>query len=242
MCANLRFAAASLAAVLTAGCASRPQFPPEVDGYLCSYREATAGGSVGATAYPDYRGGYRAFSMTWDARRENNDSPEANAVWTQGPEAIAPPGWLTVSNVTLDRLPPIHTKIRLQLSSGEFREQDFVEPKDWARSKKSEGRFRFAGSVHVRDPDFIEKFTQAAWADISVVDPSGVTLVERRLDLSGLSEALTLMRRLGDQVIADTSDYEHRCYAMPHVELEEIVLRTRPAADPATPGSTRTGT
>lgn len=191
--------------------------PEGVDGYQCYRRENTSAGPVSAEVYPDYHGGYQAFSMTWETGHVNLDLPEAHAVWTRGPKAIAPPGWLTVSQ-DLDLLPPLHTKIRLQLSSGEFQEQEFVAAKDWKSRKAMEGRFRFGGSVNVTDAAFIEKFTQAAWAEITIVDPTGVTHAQNRLDLAGVPEALVVMRRLGDQVLDDVSDYQHRC-AVIHIEV-----------------------
>ena len=213
---------ATLAATIGAGCAWRPDFPPGIDGYSCSHYETTSAGVVRASALPDYRGGYRMFMMTWEAPRSGAGSLEAHAVWTQGRDSIAPPGWLSVSGVVLDLMPPMHTKIRLQLSSGEFHEQDFRAPQDWARSKQWEGRFTFGGNVYVLDQVFIDKFIHAAWADLSVVDPSGVVLTQKRLDLAGVADAVDSMYRLGGQVIADIGDYRHRCHEVPHVDISEI--------------------
>lgn len=231
-----------LAAMLASGCASHPDFPPGIVGYHCSRFEITPAGTVSASAIPDYRGGYRMFMMKWETPRGGAGSLEANALWTHGREAIAPPGWLSVSGVAVDLLPPMDTRMRLQLSTGEIHEQKFREPKDWEGSKKWEGRFTFGGYVHVRDQVFIDKFTQADWADLSVIDPAGVVLTRKRLNLAGVADAVARMYRLGGQVIADIGDYRHRCQEVPYVDISEIVLRMRPAADPVTPGSTRTST
>lgn len=215
MDARVLFLVALLLAV-AGGCATTKtdtppvRLPDGVDGYQCFRRETTPAGLVSAEAYPDYRGGYRMLSMEWQARSAEGTLLEAHGYWTHGPDAIAPPGWLSVS-LTVDRLPPKHSKIRLQLRSGEFKEQDFVAPADWARRKKQEGRFRSGGNVHVTDPEFIEKFVQAGWADVSVVDSTGASYAQQRLDLAELPAALQVMRRLGDQVIADARDYEHHC-------------------------------
>jgi hypothetical protein len=232
MTTNARLAATALGVMLAAGCASRPDFPPGVAGYQCEHRETTAGGTVNATAYPNYRGGYRFLSMTWEARHEAGVSPRASAVWLFGDDFKGVPGVLTVSSLPLDPVPPMHTKTRLQLSSGEALEEDFIEPGRWQASKDMEGRFDFVGTVFARDPAFIEKFAQAAWADISVVDPSGTILAQDRLDLAGVSEALARMRQLGDQVQSDITDYERRCYAMPDYDISEITHWMPPAPLP----------
>jgi hypothetical protein len=162
------------------------------------------------------------FMMKWESPRGGAASLEALAAWTQGRDAIAPPGWLSVSGVVLDLLPPLHTKIRLQLSSGEVHEQKFRAPQDWDRSKQWQGRFSFGGNVHVVDQVFIEKFTRAAWADLIVIDPSGVVLTKKRLELAGVRDAVDSMYRLGGHVIADIGDYQHRCHEVPHADISEV--------------------
>lgn len=236
MSSNARLGITVMGVLLAAGCASRPEFPPGVAGYQCSHRETTGGGTVEATAYPDYRGGYRFLSMSWKASHEAGVSPRASAVWLFGKDLRRTPGVLAVSSLPLDLVPPMNTKIRLRLSTGETLDQDFIEPRRWQSSKNMEGRFDFVGSVFAREPAFIEKFAQAAWAHISVIDPAGTILAEDRLDLSGVSEAFTLMRQLRDRVQSDVADYERRCYAMPDVDISEITLRMPPAADQATSG------
>jgi hypothetical protein len=214
----------SLTGAWLSGCSSftRFDFPPGVVGYDCGRGETTPGGRVSATAIPDYRGSYTSLTMRWESFRNLGGIPSAHAVWTRGPKANSPPGWLEVSYV-LDQLPPIHTRIRLQLSSGEFKEQDFVEPKDWERRKRMEHRFRQGSSVFVRDPDFIEKFTQAEWFEISVVDPAGVSLAQVRFDLADVRDSLAVMRKMEEQVVADVADYQHRCHPQEHVPIEEII-------------------
>jgi hypothetical protein len=212
--------------LLAAGCATQPEFPPGIDGYQCSRSEITPAGQVGASAMPDYRGGFRTFSMQWESRPLGDDSLAAHAYWSEGRDAIAPPVWLSISRVTLERVPPQHTKFRLRLSTGEVRDEEFALPREW---RKIQGPFRFGASVLVRDPVFIERFTQAAWLDVSVMDPAGQILAQRRLDLAGVPDAMALMRRLGDEVTADLADYQNRCLAIPHEDLEEIVLTMHPA-------------
>jgi hypothetical protein len=205
---------------LMAGCArsavspeSSVRFPPDVAGYQCYRGEATVDGSVSAEGYPDYQGGLSSLTMSWQTPKSTNDNPvpEAIVVWTRGPRAIAPPGWLTVTQ-TVRYLPPLHTKVKLTLSSGETIEQDFLEPRRWREWKRTGERWDgFGGQVHTQSADFIGKFTAAAWAEVVVVAPDSAIHARERIDLSTLADSLALMRALGTEVEADVADYEHRC-------------------------------
>lgn len=220
MFANDRITAAILGAVLAAGCASHPDFPPGIDGYICGRYENTPAGKVSVEVHPDYRGGYRSFMMRWESAAAGVDSLEARAYWSQGRDAIAPPGWLSISRIVVERIPPRGARFRLQLSSGESREEELSLPKEYG---KIAGPYRFGTSLQVRDMDFIEKFARAAWVDITLVDPAGVVHAQGRLDLAGVPEAITQMRRLGDQAMADLADYRNRCHATEHVDITEII-------------------
>jgi len=65
----------------------------------------------------------------------------------------------------------------------------------------------------------MEAFSRAAWADVEVVDPQGITHAHTRLDLSHMQDDLAVMRRLGEEVEADIPDYEHRCAPI-HTEVD----------------------
>ena len=139
----------------------------------------------------------------------------------RGAQGHLTPGWLTVSH-TLDKLPPIHSKIGVRLSSGEFQEQDFVAPKDWKRRKQNEKRFRQGGNVFVHDAAFIEKFSQADWAEVSVTDPAGIDIARVRHDMTEARESMAVMRRMGEQVVADAADYANRCTQYVDEPIEDI--------------------
>jgi hypothetical protein len=213
----------AVAASWIAGCATEAEThvaPTPTAGYSCSLHQVTPGGQVSASAVPDYRGGYSSFIMRWESVR-TVDGSFAYASWTGGPKGISPPGWLTVSH-TLDKLPPLHSRIRLLLSSGEFQEQDFVEPKNWKGRKQNEKRFRQGGNVFVHDAAFIEKFSQADWAEVSVTDPAGIDLARVRHDMTEARESMAIMRRMGEQVIADAADYVNRCTQYVDDPIEDI--------------------
>ena len=155
--------------------------------------------------------------MSWELRKSDSFSPEVHVVWTRGPHAISPPGWLTVSQ-TVRELPPRGTKIRLRLSSGESIEQEFVSPKTWREWKRIQAS-GYGGLVNSNAPEFIEAFTKAVWAEVDVVDQLGVSHAHARIDLSRISDALIVMRRLGAQIEEDTVDYEKRCGRI-HIEID----------------------
>src|SRR5262252_4046098 len=102
-----RLSAALLVTALAAGCTlpDRGRLALHAAGYSCDHLDATPGGLISAQATPDYRGAYDSLTLTWKTLQGDSDAPKAEAVWTSGPKAISPPGWLTVSHV-VDQLPP----------------------------------------------------------------------------------------------------------------------------------------
>lgn len=214
-----------VALVASPGCTHVPhapavQLPPGVDGYQCYRREKTSSGFVYAKAYPDYRGGYTSLTMGWETRNGGGYLPEVRLVWTRGPEAISPPGWVTVNQTVQGALPPLHSKMYLRLSSGEILEREFIDPKTWRQWKRDEQRWAgFGGLIHSTGPAVMEAFSRAAWADVEVIDPQGATHAHTRLDLSLMQDDLALMRRLGEEVEANVTDYEHRCAPI-HIEVD----------------------
>jgi hypothetical protein len=189
------------------------RFPFGADGYMCSRRESTPeGGAVAANASPDYRGSYLSLALSWETRARTPDDPlpEIKLFTFRGPKATGPPGWLSATQY-VQFLPPLHTKIRLQLSSGELIERDFVEPESWPAWRRSDVT-GYTGSVFTGSLEFIEAFSRAAWADVDVIDPTGVLHAHERVDLSALPATLAVMRRLGAEVEANAADYEHRCH------------------------------
>jgi hypothetical protein len=187
------------------------RFPDGVDGYSCYRREKTSSGFVYAKASPDYRGSYDSLTMGW-AMHTGEYRPEVRLYWTLGPNANSPPGWMSVNLALPGALPPLHTKIYLRLSSGEVLEREFIDPKNWREWKHHEQRGAgFGGMIHSAEPSVKEAFSNAAWADVEIVDPAGTTLSHTRLDLSQIQEDLAVMRRLGEEVAANSSDYKQRC-------------------------------
>jgi hypothetical protein len=196
------------------------QLPPGVDGYQCYRREKTASGFVYAKGYPDYRGSYTSLTMGWETGTVGGYLPEVKLVWTFGPDAIAPPGWISVNQAVQGELPPLKSMMYLRLSSGEVIEREFIEPKRWRRWKRSELRAEgFGGLIHSEEPAVRDAFSRATWADVEVVDPQGTTLTHTRLDLSHMQDDLAVMRRLGKEVEASINDYEHRCAPI-HIEVD----------------------
>jgi hypothetical protein len=154
--------------------------------------------------------------MSWMAETTGPDSWKAQMHWTAGPRAISPPGWLDVHR-SVPVLPPLHSKIRLQLSSGESVERAFVDEKIW-RQWNGFRAAAYGGVIPVREPRIMAAFAAADWADVSVLDPAGGLIASTRIDLTQLPTALAAMRHLGEQVKADVGDYTRRCGAI-HIEV-----------------------
>jgi hypothetical protein len=210
----------AIVAICATGCATPTPVMPGYgysNGYQCYRRENTAAGFVFAEGYPDYHGGYASLTMGWNAETQGAESWQAQAYWTSGPKAISPPGWLSLHR-SVRELPPMGSKIRLQLSTGETLEREFVDKKTWQQwnNFKAAG---YGGLIHIQEPRLVEAFSKASWADIGVYDPSGALIATSRIDLSELPAALDTMRRLGDQVMSDIADSDHRCGEI-HIELK----------------------
>jgi hypothetical protein len=182
---------------------------------------------VYAKAFPDYRGGYTSLTMGWETKNATQYLPEVKLVWTRGPDAIQPPGWVTVNQTLQGALPPLKSRMYLRLSSGEVLESEFIPPKSWHEWKRNEQRWAgFGGLVHSEDPAFKDAFSRADWADVEVLDPQGVSLTHTRLDLSHMQDDLAVMRRLGEEVEAGVADYEHRCSPI-HIEVDSFGASAR---------------
>jgi hypothetical protein len=211
-----RFASTLLAMTLASGCASHREPPPRSDGYVCAKHENTPVGKIAAEAHPDERGGFRSFFVNWRSLT-TAAGVDTLAYWSEGRDAVAPPGWLSFSGIEVERVPPKGSKFRLQLSSGELREEPLSLPRDF---RKVAGRFRI--HVQVRDMQFIENFARADWVNITLIDPAGLVHAQARLDLTGVPEAIARMRLLGDQVLEDVADYRSRCVQVEHMDISEI--------------------
>jgi hypothetical protein len=195
------------------------QLPEGVHGYQCYRREQTSSGIVFAEAYPDYRGSYDSLTMSWEMRL-GTYLPEVRLFWTSGPNAIVPPGWMSVNQTVQGALPPLHSKMYLRLSSGEVLEREFIDPKRWREWKRDEQRWAgFGGMIYSEESAVKDAFSNAAWADVEVIDPSGAVLTHTRLDLSHIQDDLAVMRRLGEEVAANAGNYQGRCAPF-HIEVD----------------------
>jgi hypothetical protein len=209
-----------MTAVWLSACAQTAELPlvelPEgVDGYQCYRRESTPKGDVYAEGYPDYRGGYASLTTSWEYKEAGELPVEAKLLWSKGPQALESAPWLTV-NLNVGPLPPRDSWIYLRLSSGEVTGREFVDRKTWREWSRGTGRY--GSFVLSSSPAFIEAFTRANWAEISVVAPDGARVARRRFELEGLPAALAVMRRLGQEVAVDTAEPIQRCGAL-HLEI-----------------------
>jgi hypothetical protein len=150
------------------------------------------------------------LSMSWKVFSTGVGTPEVLVHWESGRRWAGT--FLTV-NEAVYPLPPQGTQISLRLSTGEVIAQTLIEPRHW-REWSQQAFSGYGGHVFTDDVGFMEAFTHAQWADISITSPEGLALAHHRLDLSDLREQIETMRGLGAAVEAAAADYEHACVPM----------------------------
>jgi hypothetical protein len=148
--------------------------------------------------------------MSWKVFSTGVGTPEVLVHWESGRRWAGT--FLTV-NEAVYPLPPQGTQISLRLSTGEVIAQTLIEPRHW-REWSQQAFSGYGGHVFTDDVGFMEAFTHAQWADISITSPEGLALAHHRLDLSDLREQIETMRGLGAAVEAAAADYEHACVPM----------------------------